>query len=45
MMTCKAFNGRVVTEWLSDVLGKNYMSSDDVRMGCAYVCVKLVSHS
>lgn len=45
MMTCKAFNGRVVTEWLNDVLSKNHHSSNDVRMGCAYICVKLVWHS
>ena len=46
-MTCKAYNGRVVTEWLSDALRRCHADASDPRMSCAYVCVILgaVHHS
>ena len=41
-MTCKAFNGRVVTEWLADALLRCHSSgARDPRMGYAYICVLL----
>ena len=47
LMTCKAYNGRVVTEWLSDALRRCHADASDPRMSCAYVCVILgaVHHS
>ena len=41
LMTCKAYNGRVVTEWLSDALRRCHMDASDPRMPCAYLCVIL----
>lgn len=41
MMTCKAYNGRVVTEWLADALGRCHPGASDPRMTCAFVCVYL----
>ena len=40
-MTCKAYNGRVVTEWLADALRRCHPSANDARMACAYACVSL----
>lgn len=40
-MTCKAYNGRVVTEWLADALRRCYPTANDPRMACAYACVIL----
>lgn len=41
MMTCKAYNGRVVTEWLADALSRCHPRASDPRMVCAFMCVCL----